>query len=53
MKPCSPIKYVLSILNHAIVFNLTGTWNEKDKDFIWTITGRCDSNYAMNPDEQN
>ncbi len=46
------MKYVVSTSNRGIVLNLTGTWNGKDKNFIWTIKGRCDSNYATNPDDR-
>ncbi|KAL7464316.1 hypothetical protein ACHAXS_008470, partial [Conticribra weissflogii] len=46
------MKYVISTSNRGIVLNPTGTWDGKDKDFVWTITGRCDSNYATNPDDR-
>ncbi len=46
------MKYVLSTPNRGIVLNPTGTWNGKDENFIWTITGRCESNYGTNPDDQ-
>jgi len=46
------MKYVVSTPNRGIVLNPTGTWNGKDKDFVWIIKGRCDSNYATNPDDR-
>ncbi len=46
------MKYVLSTPNWGIVLNPTSTWNGNDKNILWTITGRCNSNYATSPDNR-
>ncbi len=40
----STMKYISATPNHGIVLDPISKWNRKDKDFMWSITDRCNSN---------
>ncbi|KAL7474764.1 hypothetical protein ACHAW6_000717 [Cyclotella cf. meneghiniana] len=49
---CECIRYVRATPTRGLVLKPTGIWDGKDKNFMFKIRGRSDSNYATDPESR-
>ena len=49
---CACIRYVRATPTRGLVLKPTGSWNDKDENFMFKIRGRSNSNFTTDPESR-